>query len=69
MRMRFFGRIETKASGLGPRQIRVIASTGQVDRAGDIVVPRGISSPDIGKIPLSCATMIPVARSAWRQFK
>lgn len=42
MRMRFFGRIETKASGLGPRQIRVIASTGQVDRAGDIVVPRGI---------------------------
>jgi HK97 family phage prohead protease len=38
--MRFFGSIE-KSSGLGPRQIRVVASTGAVDRAGDIVVPAG----------------------------
>jgi HK97 family phage prohead protease len=42
MKKEFFGRIETKSSGLGPRQVRVIASTSAVDRAGDIVVPGGI---------------------------
>jgi HK97 family phage prohead protease len=42
MKKEFFGRIESKASNLGPRQIRCIASTAKVDRVGDIVMPRGI---------------------------
>lgn len=32
----------TKADGLGDRQVRVIVSTPDVDRAGDIVVPEGV---------------------------
>jgi len=33
---------QTKAEGLGDRQVRVVISTPEVDRAGDVVVPGGI---------------------------
>lgn len=38
---KFLGSIQTKASGLGPRQIRVIASTETTDRYGDIMDMKG----------------------------
>lgn len=52
MKRKFIGGTVADGDGLGPRQVRVVISAGTVDRAGDIVVQKGISLDNYQKNPV-----------------
>jgi HK97 family phage prohead protease len=56
MKTSFLSEISAKSIGLGPRQIRVIASTETVDRVGDIVVMGGADLTAFRKNPIVLAS-------------
>lgn len=49
---KIFGQLQSKSAGLGPRQVRVIASDATPDRAGDILEPSGCDLSDYKSNPI-----------------
>ena len=54
-RIKRFTTTIAKFAGLGPRQIRVIASTPTPDRAGDVMVPKGCDAKGYAANPIILA--------------
>ncbi|MBP2233091.1 HK97 family phage prohead protease [Azospirillum agricola] len=52
LKRKFIGGTVTSGDGLGPRQVRVVISAGTVDRAGDVVVQKGIGFDNYQKNPV-----------------
>lgn len=52
LKRKFIGGTVTGGDGLGPRQVRVVISAGTIDRAGDVVVQKGIGLENYQKNPV-----------------